>query len=79
VFFCFPSLGSLLKPLETVHQSSVPAAAHYKGVKYNTGTEVTLRITNGGAGQSGLVGALASAFIDGSRENGVAQEDYVVR
>ena len=30
------------------------------------------------AGQSGLVGALASAFIDWSIQNGTATEDYVV-
>lgn len=31
------------------------------------------------AGQSGLVQALASAFIDWSRESGLVAEDYVVR
>ena len=30
------------------------------------------------AGQSGLVGALASAFIDWSIQNGTATEDYVI-
>jgi hypothetical protein len=60
-------------------KSSVPYQAQYKGVKYNKGTDVRLRISNGGAGQSGLVGALASAFIDWSRENGLAQQDYLVR
>jgi hypothetical protein len=30
------------------------------------------------AGQSGLVGALASAFIDWSRDNGTASEDYLI-
>ena len=30
------------------------------------------------AGQSGLVGALASAFIDWSIQNGIATEDYVI-
>jgi hypothetical protein len=57
---------------------TVPAAATYKGVKHNTGTTSRLRISNGGAGQSGLVGALASAFIDYSRDNGIANQDYTV-
>ena len=30
------------------------------------------------AGQSGLVGALASTFIDWSIQNGIATEDYVI-
>jgi hypothetical protein len=57
---------------------TVPAAARYVGNKHNSGTEVRLRIGNGGAGQSGLVGALASSFIDWSRDEGGVKEDYAV-
>ncbi|GAA6040763.1 hypothetical protein JCM8097_003286 [Rhodosporidiobolus ruineniae] len=53
--------------------SSVAAAA-----SYGNGTEVRLRIANGGAGQSGLVSALAEAFIDWSLENGTATEPYKI-
>jgi hypothetical protein len=59
--------------------SSIPFTKRYTGVKHSKGTEARLRIGNGGAGQSGLVGALASAFIDWSLDNGVATADYAVR
>lgn len=36
------------------------------------GTEVRLRIANGGAGQSGLIGAWANAFIQDCYKGGVA-------
>ncbi|RAH70313.1 uncharacterized protein BO66DRAFT_451160 [Aspergillus aculeatinus CBS 121060] len=39
---------------------------------YNSGTDVKLRIGNGGAGQSGLIEALADTFIKASVENGSA-------
>ncbi|KDQ16286.1 hypothetical protein BOTBODRAFT_107157 [Botryobasidium botryosum FD-172 SS1] len=60
------------------HVYKVAPAKTYTGKKYNKGTEdqVRLRISNGGAGQSGLIEALASAYIDWSREYGGVKEDY---
>ena len=49
---------------------------------YNGGygaTEVKLRISNGGAGQSGLVGALANAFIQFAVKGTPTQEPFAVR
>jgi hypothetical protein len=58
---------------------TLKAEKTYAGIVYNKGTVSRLRIGNGGAGQSGLVGALAQTFIDYSRKNGIAKEDYLVR
>jgi len=60
------------------HVFKVAPTTTYAGNKYNKGTEVRLRISNGGAGQSGLIGALASAYIDWSRECGGETEDYLI-
>ena len=57
---------------------TVPAQEKYAGVRHSTGTVSRLRIGNGGAGQSGLVKALAQAYVDYSRDNGLADEDYLV-
>ncbi|KAJ5972261.1 uncharacterized protein N7479_002179 [Penicillium vulpinum] len=48
---------------------AVDPAAIYSG-GYNASSEVLLRIGNGGAGQSGLIGVLADAFIRSSVQNG---------
>ncbi|KAJ5169472.1 uncharacterized protein N7500_002255 [Penicillium coprophilum] len=48
---------------------AVDPAAVYSG-GYNSSSEVLLRIGNGGAGQSGLIGVLADAFIQSSVHNG---------
>jgi len=58
--------------------SGVKASANYTGIKHSSGTEVRLRISNGGAGQSGLVGALAQSYIDYSRDSGIADKDYLI-
>jgi len=74
---------AIQSPLSTPANSSCPAPKvkyekRYTGTSFNTGTEARLRISNGGAGQSGLVGALASAYIDYSRSTGSVQEDYAI-
>ncbi|KAJ5779390.1 hypothetical protein N7457_007110 [Penicillium paradoxum] len=48
---------------------AVDPAAIYSG-GYNSSSQVLLRIGNGGAGQSGLIEALADAFIQSSVRNG---------
>src|SRR4051812_7757964 len=58
---------------------TIPYEQRYVGFKHNKGTFARLRIGNGGAGQSGLVGALAQTFIDWSRDHGGIKEDYAVR
>ncbi|KZP29918.1 hypothetical protein FIBSPDRAFT_851079 [Athelia psychrophila] len=58
--------------------SLVTAEVHYTGNTHNTGTKTRLRISNGGAGQAGLIKALAGAFIDWSRDHGGVDEDYVI-
>ncbi|GAA5852190.1 hypothetical protein JCM8547_006694 [Rhodosporidiobolus lusitaniae] len=60
--------------------SSVAASATYSG-SASSGTDnstVRLRISNGGAGQSGLVGALATAYVDYAIESGLAEEPFSV-
>ncbi|KAM0752763.1 hypothetical protein T439DRAFT_323377 [Meredithblackwellia eburnea MCA 4105] len=57
------SLNWLTKRATSCANSSVAASATYSGNNV-TGGPVRLRITNGGAGQSGLIGALAKAYID---------------
>ena len=67
---CAPSLGHIAQSTgpssgtPTTSASSVAPAAIYNG-KYDDAYKqgVYLRIGNGGAGQSGLIGALADAFI----------------
>ena len=46
----------------TAHSSPLTPQATYNG-GYTTASTVRLRVGNGGAGQSGLIGALADAFI----------------
>jgi hypothetical protein len=58
---------------------TVAAQEKYAGVRHSGGTVSRLRIGNGGAGQSGLVKALSQAYIDYSRDNGLADQDYLVR
>jgi hypothetical protein len=57
---------------------TIPAQETYAGVRHSQGTVSRLRIGNGGAGQSGLVKALSQAYIYYSRDNGLADEDYLV-
>ncbi|PNY24000.1 3-methyl-2-oxobutanoate dehydrogenase [lipoamide] kinase, mitochondrial [Tolypocladium capitatum] len=49
-----------------------PAAVYDGGFRNSTNSTIQLRIGNGGAGQSGLIGALADAFIKQSVANGSA-------
>lgn len=60
-----------VQPIETPSPVRIPANANLRPLKVYSGAhggagdaEITLRIANGGAGQSGLIGALADAFID---------------
>ncbi|TFK32375.1 hypothetical protein BDQ12DRAFT_716440 [Crucibulum laeve] len=55
--------------------SSLAPQAIYNG-GYTNAKEVKLRIANGGAGQSGLIGAWANAFIQDSVRNG--EEPFLV-
>jgi len=73
-----PTQQVLIASNTTCIVPTVPAAARYKGLKYNSGSDTRLRISNGGAGQSGLVGALASAYIDWSRQHGGETQDYLI-
>ena len=54
---------SLDNPLRKSPRHGQPTELYY-GENKNTGLPVKLRIATGGAGQSGLVKALADAFID---------------
>ncbi|GAA6018666.1 hypothetical protein JCM10207_009002 [Rhodosporidiobolus poonsookiae] len=73
------STCTVAKRAASCGQPSVTASATYGGTNSSmNGTEVRLRISNGGAGQSGLVGALAQAYIDYSVENGLADEPYLI-
>ncbi|GAA5913152.1 hypothetical protein JCM6882_005802 [Rhodosporidiobolus microsporus] len=58
--------------------SSVAASATYSGTNSTEAGDVHLRISNGGAGQSGLVGALAEAYIDWAVSNGTAEAPFSV-
>ncbi|KAI0046984.1 hypothetical protein FA95DRAFT_1559537 [Auriscalpium vulgare] len=51
--------------------ASIAPQAVYNGGFANA-TEILIRIANGGAGQSGLIGAWADAFIQASVEDGIA-------
>jgi len=54
----------------------VPQATYDGG--YSNATEIKLRIANGGAGQSGLIGAWANAFIQYSVET-LGQKPFKVK
>ncbi|ORY81747.1 hypothetical protein BCR35DRAFT_321321 [Leucosporidium creatinivorum] len=69
--------GLLTKRAIACTNSSVRASATYTGSN-TTSTDVRLRISNGGAGQSGLVGALAEAYIDYALAQGIANESFAV-
>ncbi|KAF7981430.1 hypothetical protein HWV62_25116 [Athelia sp. TMB] len=77
-----PSGKSLIS--ESEHQAlaacMLPAKVSYKGIVHNQGGETRLRISNGGAGQAGLIEALAGAFIDWSCENlkNIVSRDYTI-
>ncbi|KAJ3575008.1 hypothetical protein NP233_g1378 [Leucocoprinus birnbaumii] len=61
----FQVLGAFLASASVLAQNNsatVPAAGVYNG-GYNGTTRVGLRISNGGAGQSGFIGAWADSFI----------------
>jgi hypothetical protein len=74
----FPDQVRLTAAPEPCPSTTVRAQATYSGVKYDKGTVTQLRISNGGAGQSGLVGKLASTFIDWSIDNKKAPGAYLV-
>ncbi|CAE6518317.1 unnamed protein product [Rhizoctonia solani] len=56
-----------------------PAAVYYGAGKNSTeGVPVRLRISNGGAGLSGLVGALANAYIDYKVEQNKTEQAFAI-
>ncbi|KAJ5905589.1 uncharacterized protein N7473_002505 [Penicillium subrubescens] len=66
----------IMRPSTMIHGLMFSASVHavkpaavYNG-GFNTTNNIALRIGNGGAGQSGLIEALANAFIKGSVKNG---------
>ncbi|CAE6409532.1 unnamed protein product [Rhizoctonia solani] len=65
---------------ECVTGSSITPSAVYYGVGKNAtdGTPVRLRISNGGAGLSGLVGALSNAFITYKVDEAKTEQPFAV-
>jgi hypothetical protein len=78
VVSAFPDQLGFTVDCEPCPTTTVRAQATYSGAKYPGGTVTRLRISNGGAGQSGLVGKLASTFIDWSIDFKKAPGPYLV-